>query len=164
MLKYNYESTSNYVAYQWALDCICGEGDAAKWLKYDNTYELKLQEAKSKGSAHSSIPTRGEVYIEALLSDPGPFGKSLRDQYLGGDTASTEDPQVEHFMEVLEENINNALLRNSDVLEAMDLARKTSKAPIRFSEENNGISCLESLRQMEKAIKSNAAGSRKSSG
>lgn len=157
VLKYNYESTSNYVAYQWALDCICGEGDAAKWLKYDNTYELKLQEAKSKGSAISSIPTRGEVYIEALLSDPGPFGKSLRDQYLGGDTASTEDPQVEHFMEVLEENINNALLRNSDVLEAMDLARKTSKAPIQFSEENNGISCLESLRQMEKAIKSNAA-------
>ena len=66
VIRYPYEEIADYIAYDWALDSIGGEGEAAKWSKYDNAFEVKLREARKKGLSATEAPTRAEVYTEKM--------------------------------------------------------------------------------------------------
>ena len=66
MLRYPYEDVADYIAYQWAIDRIGGEGEAAKWSKYDKAYFVKAREQRKAGIPNSEQDTRAEVYVRTL--------------------------------------------------------------------------------------------------
>lgn len=81
VIRYPYEEIADYIAYDWALDSIGGEGEAAKWSKYDNAFEVKLREARKKGLSATEAPTRAEVYTEKMNTATDNFTKDLRAKF-----------------------------------------------------------------------------------
>ena len=49
VVRYPYEEIADCIAYGWAMDSVGGEGEAAKWCKYDNAYEVTKRDAVKKG-------------------------------------------------------------------------------------------------------------------
>ena len=81
VIRYPYEEIADYIAYDWALDSIGGEGEAAKWSKYDNAFEVKLREARKKGLSATEAPTSAEVYTEKMNTATDNFTKDLRAKF-----------------------------------------------------------------------------------
>lgn len=81
VIRYPYEEIADYIAYDWALDSIGGEGEAAKWSRYDNAFEVKLREARKKGLSATEAPTRAKVYTEKMDTATDNFTKDLRAKF-----------------------------------------------------------------------------------
>jgi hypothetical protein len=85
VVRYPYEQICDYIAYDWAIDSIGGEGEAAKWTYYDKKFELELKEAESKGLSEEETPVRAETYVKALdqaVAAEHKFSKDLTFKYL----------------------------------------------------------------------------------
>lgn len=82
VIRYPYEEIADYIAYDWAMASIGGQGQAAKWSKYDNAYEQKRREAIKKGLSETEIPKRAEVYVSELNVAADPFSRDLRGKFL----------------------------------------------------------------------------------
>ena len=153
VLRYPYDSVADYIAYGWAKDSVGGEGEAAKWGKYDHAYEQAKRDAIKKGLAQSEIPTRGEVYISKLKSSSDNFSKDLNAQFL-----RDADKRLKNFFKALDTEIVNALSGDSAIRSARDDANALA-FEIDYNEDDNkgrATENMEKLRTYEAVLRKNA--------
>ena len=113
-IRYPYEDIADYVAYDWAIESIGGEGEAAKWSRYDKAFYVLQQEARKKGLSLADLPKLPEVYVEKLDSSKDNFSKDLRDKYLNGAKS-----RINAYIAALEAEVLKELRNNNEVRNAM---------------------------------------------
>lgn len=151
---YPYESIADYVAYDWAINAIGGEGDAAKWSKYDNEYRLKREEYRKKGIPESEMQTRGQIYNEKMENASDSFSKDMQNMYTG-----TAEDKIASYIESLENEILNSLNRNPGLSAKMSAASALEK-PLNYSADGNNrgkaSANLKKLRSLESEVAQSA--------
>lgn len=152
-IRYPYDDIADYIAYNWALDSIGGEGEAAKWSRYDKDYEVKVREARKKGLPQSEWPKRSEVYVDKMSTSKDNFTKDLRFRYL-----SDDKKRVRRYFESLASVMHKAVADNSMIRGACDAANELAseidyKDP---AKRNKAKSNLDYLRNYEAAVRMNA--------
>ncbi len=152
-LCYPYDDIVKYISYDWAMDVIGGEGEAAKWSKYDNEFEIKIREARKKGLSDSECPTRGEVYVAKMNSSTDNFSKDLRAKYLGNPSK-----KISAYMRSLAEEMHNCLNSNAAISTSRNAANALANEIDYNDSANRGqaTSNLGLLRGYEAAVKINA--------
>ncbi len=153
-IAYPYEQISDYVAYTWAADSIGGEGEAAKWSRYDKEFDLKKKEARKKGLSQSEMPQLEEVYIEKMDTLKDNFTKDVRSRYL-----SDGKRRIIEYFKNFDSEIIKALNATPEVRNAMNAANSLrSRIDYKANPERRGhaVENLGRLRQYESAIKKNA--------
>ena len=153
ILRYPYKDIVKYVSYDWAKDAIGGEGQAAKWTKYDNEFEIKVREARKKGLPSSEWPTRGEVYVTSLNTSSDNFSKDLRTKYL-----NNINRKISAYFSNLSKAMHNSLSTNGAISGARNAANALANE-IEYSDSaNRGLatSNLGLLRGYESAVRINA--------
>lgn len=152
-LRYPYEDVADYIAYDWAMSAIGGEGEAAKWTRYDKEYELKCNQCRKKGMAESEWPTLAEVYTSKMDNSKDNFSRDLRSLYL-----SEADDRVEQYFNALVEEMHNAVNNNAIILGCSTNANGLTTEIDYKSPDNRGkaLANLELLRDYEAAVKANA--------
>ncbi len=152
-LRYPYDDVADYIAYDWAIDSIGGEGETAKWLKYDNAYEIYKREAQKKGVSQSEAKTRAQVYIEKLNDGEDSFSKDLRGMYL-----SDADDRIDEYFTALADEMHEAVATNSKISAAADAANELA-SKINYENENKkgrAVTNLGYLRNYESVVRQNA--------
>lgn len=153
VVRYPYEEISDYIAYGWAMDSVGGEGETAKWSKYDNAYEVAKREAVKKGLSQSEIPTRGEVYVSKLRTATDNFSKDLNAQFL-----RDADKRVKNFFKAFEDEMVKGLAGDPAIRSARDSANALA-SEIDYSEEDNkghAVENKEKLRAYEAVLRRSA--------
>ena len=117
VLRYPYEDIADYIAYDWAINSIGGEGQAAKWSKYDNAYEVKRREGIKKGLSETELPKRGEVYVSELKAATDPFSRDLRAKFL-----KDGQKRVAKYFEALANQMHECLNNDVAIRAARDAA------------------------------------------
>ena len=125
-LKYPYEEVADFVAYGWAIDSIGGEGEAAKWIRYDNKYEIEKRAAKAKGLSKADMPKRSEVYINEMRSAKDKFTKDLTTSY----SLNEINRRIKLYFRDFEKEMHNSLKRDSAINSAQ-------KQAVRFEEKQD---------------------------
>ncbi|MBQ8550173.1 MAG: hypothetical protein IJ426_02410 [Clostridia bacterium] len=153
VVAYPYEKVADYVAYDWAINSIGGDGEAAKWLRYDKAYEIKRDDGRKKGLSESEIPGIEEVYVEKLNTSSDSFSKDMRSKYLG----EAGEMRVQSFLAELKSHIMDSVYEQRDISDAKAGANAL-RGEIDFSNENTqaATSYLSSLRAFEEAVKKHA--------
>ena len=153
VLRYPYEDIVKYISYDWARDAVGGEGDAAKWTKYDKEYERQRQEWRKKGIPSSEWPTRGDVYITTMDSASDNFSKDIRNVYL-----AESDERVLSYCSALEDAMRDALSQNGAISAAQNAANALAKAIDYTNPANHGKSTthLALLEAYKMAVETNA--------
>ena len=153
VVRYPYEEIADYIAYGWAMDSVGGEGEAAKWSKYDNAYEAAKRDAVKKGLSQTEIPTRGEVYINKLRSATDNFSKDLNAQFL-----KDADRRLKNFFRAFEDDIVSALAGDTAIRSARDDANALASEIDYNDTENKGhaVENKEKLRTYEAMLRANA--------
>lgn len=145
VLKYPYEDVVRYIAYRRAIDRIGGEGEAAKWSKYDKAYKRKLKEFKmGKASDQVLPPEIGDVYVSELNSAKDKFSTQIKKIYL----SSNEDAVESDVMETVETFIGSYLF---EIRSAVDSSASISQ----ISGEVSGINSAVNYLDGEKIAKQN---------
>lgn len=153
-IRYPYEDVADYIAYDWAMSSIGGEGEAAKWSKYDNEYEIKAREAKKKGLSATEAPKRSEVYISKMNTATDPFSKDMRAKYL-----KDAGKRVSAYFAALAEEMHRSLLDNGAIHATRDAANELAEEidykadPSRRGQARKN---LDLLRDYENAVRMNA--------
>ena len=154
VLRYPYEDIADYVAYDWAISSIGGEGQAAKWTRYDNAFEIKRREARKKGLSDTEIPKRSEVYVSELKAGTDPFSKDLQNKFL-----RDAQKRVSKYFEALANQMHECLNSDTAIRGAKDMANHLSEE-IDYehdpSMQGKARENLELLRDYETVIKKNA--------
>ncbi len=154
VIRYPYERIIDYVAYNWAIDAIGGEGEAAKWSRYDKTFELKRSEARKKGLPQSEMPKRSDVYVEQLSTSKDNFSKDIRARYL-----SDANKKVNAYIASLVNEIQNAVNSNQVIRGASDAANELA-GEIDYkgdpAKRGKATENLDTLKNYELAVKQNA--------
>ena len=130
VLRYPYADIVKYISYDWARDAIGGEGEAAKWVKYDKEYERQKREWRKKGIPSTEWPTRGDIYISALDGAKDNFSKDLRNAYLGN-----PNRKVKNYMTQLAAEMRASLTRNGAISAAVNAANELA-SPIDYTNES----------------------------
>lgn len=151
LLRYPYPRIVDYVAYQWAIDRIGGEGEAASWTKYDRSFEIKRKDAKKKGLSASEMPRIREVYVDGIDSGSDNFSKDLRNMYL-----SEADEMVDDYMRALDAEMSACMTENANIRSAMNSAAGL-RNPLTYEKDDgtrdNATSNLGKLRTFEMMTK-----------
>lgn len=153
-IRYPYEDVADYIAYDWAMDAIGGEGEAAKWSKYDNEFEVKLREARKKGLSETECPKRSEVYVSKMSTATDNFTKDLRSKYL-----SNANKRVNQYFIALAEEMHNSLNANAAIKVSRDAANELAEEIDYKNDESKKGKARENLgllRSYESAVKINA--------
>ncbi len=154
MIRYPYEDIADYIAYDWAMDSIGGEGEAAKWSKYDNEFEVKRREAMKKGVSSTDAPKRSEVYVSKMNTATDNFSKDLRNKYL-----QNANRRVSQYFSALAEAMHDSLNSNSTIRATRDAANELSEE-IDYkndeSQQGKAREHLSLLRDYEAAVRMNA--------
>lgn len=154
VIRYPYEDIVKYIAYDWAMDSIGGEGEAAKWSKYDNKFEVKHREAVKKGLSGTEAPKREEVYVTEMDNAMDNFSKDLRNKYL----ADAEE-RLETYFSEMDNYMHESLLSNIAIRDSRNAANELSEE---IDYENDGSKSgratenLGLLRDYEQAVRTNA--------
>ncbi|MBQ8975783.1 MAG: hypothetical protein IJ072_08710, partial [Oscillospiraceae bacterium] len=153
LLRYPYARIVDYVAYQWAIDRIGGQGEAANWCKYDRAYDIKRKDAKKKGVPASEMPRIREVYVDTLDAGGDNFSKDLRNMYL-----SDADEILDDYMRALDEEMCACMTENSGIRSAMSSA-SALRNPLTYEKDDgtrgNATANLGKLRSFEMMTKNN---------
>jgi len=153
-LRYPYEDVADFIAFDWAMDAIGGEGEAAKWSKYDNEFEVKLREARKKGLPDSECPKRADVYVTKMNTATDNFSKDLRAKYL-----SNPNKRVSQYFTALAEEMHGALTANAAIRACRDAANELAEE-IDYkndpSKQGKARENLSLLRSYEATVKLNA--------
>ena len=154
VIRYPYEDIADYIAYNWAIDSIGGDGEAAKWSKYDNVYAAKALEARKKDLPESERPKREDVYVQVLGAASDNFSKDLRSRYLNG-----ASKRVKQFFDALAAEMHECLNRNSAISSAKNDASGLAEE-IDYSanpeERSRATENLGKLRDYETMVRMNA--------
>ena len=153
LLRYPYARIVDYVAYQWAMDSIGGQGEAANWCKYDRAFDIKKKEAKKKSVPASEMPRIREVYVDTLDSGSDNFSKDLRNMYL-----SEADEMIDDYLSALDEEMSACMQENTSIRSAMGSAAAL-RNPLTYEKDDgtrgNGAANLAKLRAFEMMTKNN---------
>lgn len=154
VIRYPYERLVDYIAYDWAIDSIGGEGEAAKWSRYDKAFEIERNEARKKGLSQAEMPKRSEVYNKHLASSKDNFSKDIRARYL-----SDANKSVNTYISCLVEEIKNNVFNNVNIRACRDMANELA-AEIDYKNDPNSRGKandnLGTLQNYELAVKNNA--------
>lgn len=115
-IQYPFRDVIDYVAYDWAIDSIGGQGEAAKWLKYDNKVKQQKEEDEKAGKPEDECQKPGDVYCQALLSGEDKFSKDVINRYRLQDA----DEKLEHFLMEIERHVTEKVGANSKIKAALD--------------------------------------------
>lgn len=152
LLRYPYRQVVEYVAYQWAIDRIGGEGEAVSWTKYDRQFAIKYKEAKKKGLPASELPTIRTVYVETLDAGTDNFSKDLRNMYL-----DDEEEMITDYMNALDGAMTACMTENSSIFSAMTAAAFL-RTPLTYEKDDGtrgeAMNNLQKLRAFEMITKS----------
>lgn len=113
VVAYPYEDIADYVAYDWVIDSIGGEGEAAKWSRYDKKYQVALQEGRKKDLSQNELPKLCDIYINEIESSKDKFTKDLH-RY----TNDAHD-RVDNYIAALNDEILKAVRNNPDINNAI---------------------------------------------
>ena len=130
-LRYPYNDVVKYIAYDWAMDAIGGEGEATKWFKYDKEWILKVKEAQKKGLPENEWPKRGEVYTAKVEDSDDAFSKTLYNSCL-----TMAEDQIDAYFSALKSEIMQAVNGNSDIQGAQGAANHLG-SKIDYTKESN---------------------------
>lgn len=152
-IRYPYEDIADYVAYDWAIKSIGGEGEAAKWSKYDNEYKVKIAEARKKGLSEADSPKRGDVYISKMDNSKDNFSKDLKASFL-----NDGNKKIKNFIKALEKEMHDAVKGNAMIAATMNACNHLAMELDYKDESNRGkaVANLDSLRGFEAAVRANA--------
>ena len=131
LIRYPYDEIADYIAYGWAKASIGGEGEAAKWSKYDHAFEVAKREAIKKGLSQSETPTRGEVYIGKLRTATDNFSKDLNARFL-----RDADKRLKIFFKAMEDEMVASLSTDTAIRSCRDAANALA-SEIDYTDENN---------------------------
>ncbi len=153
-IRYPYEDIADFIAYEWAMESIGGEGEASKWGKYDNEFEVKFREAQKKGLSYTEAPKRSEVYISKMNSSNDSFSKDLRAKYL-----KDANKRVTSYFNALAKEMHDSVGSNAMIRATRDVANeladeidyKNDESKRGKARENLGL-----LRDYESAVRMNA--------
>lgn len=154
VIRYPYEEIADYIAYDWAINAIGGDGEASKWKKYDFAYSQKLAEGRKKGLSATELPKKEEVYCEKMNSSADNFSKDLRTKYLK-DAGKRLNAYFNALAKEMHESLDgNATIRNTKNLAAHladEIDYKHDDSQQGKAKEN-----LDLLRDYENAVMANA--------
>jgi hypothetical protein len=153
VLRYPYADIADYIAYDWAIGSIGGEGEAAKWSKYDNEFEIKFREAQKKGLAYSEMPKRAEIYTRTLGAATDTFSKDLRNKYL-----KDANRRVTTYFNALADEMHRCLGDNPVIRATRDAANGLAQN-IDYKDDSKRGKARENLgllRDYEAAVRINA--------
>lgn len=154
VIRYPYEEIADYIAYDWALNAIGGEGEASKWRKYDFAYAQKLAEGRKKGLSATELPKKAEVYCEKMNTSGDNFSKDLRTKYLkdaGKRLTAYFNALAEEMHRSLDANAAIRNTKNAAAHLADEIDYKTDETQCGKAKEN-----LDALRDYEQAVIANA--------
>ena len=153
-LSYPYEKIADYVAYCWAADSIGGEGESAKWSRYDKEFEIRRAEGRKKGLSQAEMPKLPDVYIEQMDNLKDNFTKDLRSRYL-----SDGKRRIAEYFKNLDMEIVRNLNKNTEVRNAINGANfLRSRIDYKENPDRRGqaVANLGKLRNYESAMRANA--------
>lgn len=140
VIKYPYEDLVDYVACGWAMDSIGGEGESAKWTKYDNEFEIKLRDGRKKGLSEAEMPKRSEVFISKVNTSTDNFSKDIRARYNLEDAAD----KVANYITALTDEVKAAVRENNLIGGARTVANALA-GEVDYDDENNKGKASENL-------------------
>lgn len=153
-IKYPYEDIVEYIACDWAMDSIGGDGETAKWTKYDKVFQQKLREGRAKNLPIVELPTIGEVYVTTMDQATDSFSKDIRGKYL-----SDIDERLDKYISALETEMCDSVFSNHAIGGARNSANRLSKTIDYIGDPDkrgNASSNLRTLRSYEEAVRANA--------
>ena len=109
VIRYPYEKIADYVSYDMAIDSIGGDGDAAKWTRYDKSTVKHREEKKKQGTPISAMDSYGSMYCDFVLSAKDPFSKDLVNNY----ELDTLEDRIQEFTATLVANAYEAIVKDS---------------------------------------------------
>ena len=154
VIRYPYEDIADYIAYDWAISSIGGEGQAAKWIRYDNAYEVKRRDAIKKGLSETEIPKRGEVYVSEVKAASDPFSRDLRAKFL-----RDGQKRVSKYFEALAEQMHECLNTDTGIRAARDAANHLAEEIDYVNDtsmQGKAREHMELLRDYETVVRMNA--------
>lgn len=154
VIRYPYEEIADYIAYDWAIKAIGGDGEASKWRKYDFAYTQKLAEGRKKGLSATELPERAEVYCDKMDNSGDNFSKDLRSKYLNKDAKKRLSAYFNALAGEMHKAIDNGIIGDMKNLTAHlseEIDYKNDDAQRGKAKEN-----LDLLRDYENAVRSNA--------
>ena len=156
-LRYPYEDVVKYIAYRRAIDRIGGEGEAAKWSKYDKIFAKKLKEFKM-GKAYDQIlpPKIEDVYVSELYSSEDSFSKQIKKVYLGT-KRSDVTKKIDSFANKFYDEIFKAVEKSNDIEKCNKEVNGIDSSVDYTNGSIKACDNLHSIRKYENAVKENAA-------
>lgn len=154
VICYPYEEIADYIACGWALDSIGGEGEAAKWAKYDNAFEIKLQDARKKDLSATEMPKREDVYVDKMKTASDNFSKDLRNKFI-----TSAPARIDAYFSALSDHMHDALMQNNAIKNASDAANSlATEIDYQHTEGERGraVDNLGLLRNYEATMRRNA--------
>ncbi len=154
VIRYPYEEIADYVAYDWAIKAIGGEGEASKWRKYDFAYTQKLAEGRKKGLSATELPQKAEVYCDKMNTSGDNFSKDLRARYL-----KNANKRISAYFAALADEMHKALDANGNIRDMKNLtAHLADEIDYKHDDAQRGKAKenLDLLRDYENAVKVNA--------
>lgn len=156
-LRYPYEDVVKYIAYRRAIDRIGGEGEAAKWSKYDKIFAKKLKEFKM-GKAYDQVlpPQIKDIYVSELYNSEDTFSKQIKKVYLGT-KRSDVTKKIESFANKFYDEIIKSVEKSSDIEKCTKEVNGIDSSVDYASGSIKACDNLHSIRRYENAVKENAA-------
>lgn len=154
VIRYPYEEIADYIACGWALDSIGGEGEAAKWAKYDNAFEIKLQDARKKDLSATEMPKREDVYVDKMKTASDNFSKDLRNKFI-----TSAPARIDAYFSALSDHMHDVLMQNNAIKNASDAANGlATEIDYQHTEGERGraVDNLGLLRNYEATMRRNA--------
>ena len=153
-IRYPYEQIADYIAYDWLIDSLGGEGEASKWGRYDNAFRQKVAEARKQGRPSSEGPFIEDVYNEQLDTSKDNFSQDLRSKFLG---KSDVKKRVEFYFNALTEEVLKGVYDQKDIHGAKEQAQSVLNADFSdTTQRGSSADLLSQLRSYEDGVKQNA--------
>ena len=150
-IRYPYEQIADYIAYDWLIDSIGGDGEASKWGRYDAAFRQKVAEARKQGKPSSEGPFIEDVYNEKLDSSKDNFSQDLRNKFLG---KSEVRRRISTYQNALREEMFKALNENKLIYATKEQAQTVLSADFSdTTQRGRATSMLDDLRNYEIMVK-----------
>ncbi|MCQ2540353.1 MAG: tubulin-like doman-containing protein, partial [Acetatifactor sp.] len=151
VIKFPYDEVTEYIGYGWAMDSIGGEGESAKWTRYDKKYQVERQEGKAKGLSDDEMPKLPEVYIKHVDSGEDVFTKNVR--------VVLRDPDVKisAYCEALIDEVTKSVIDNNKIKSKIN-DNSTLESKQNYNAESNrnrAVRNVNALHSFEQAVRTN---------
>jgi len=152
-IRYPYEDVADYVAYDWAIDTMGGEGEAGKWIRYDRKFDIKQQEERKQGVPSTERTRICDFYVDSMDKDDDKFFKAIRNIYL-----QDAEEEIDEYFKALKLEMEKCMSDNVVIRAAWNAAKvlgnQMDYAP-ESGNRGNATSNLSKLRVFEAAVKDN---------